>query len=348
MTRIVLAYSGGLDTSIAIPWLAETYGAEIIAVTVDLGQGRDLEEIRDRALATGALRAHVLDVREEFARDYVVRALKAGVLCHNGSSMAAALGRPLIAQTVVTIARIEQATTVAHGDRDSRVMPLDVAILSLDPSLTVVSPAREWGMTRAQQFDYARERSLTLPAAIAGDGVQAAPRPAAASPDEPAFVDIAIERGVPMAINGVVMPPLDLIGTLDIIAGAHGAGRVERVELSTMIALHEAHQQLQQAAIAGDAARFSTRVAEEYLRLVRNGSWFAPLRAALDAFVDKIQERVSGVVRLKLFKGECAIVDCQLSAGGAGAPAARGSVRHRVKLTTGSDTSTTSRLTTDD
>ena len=314
MTRIVLAYSGSLDTSIAIPWLAETYGAEIIAVTIDLGQGQDLEEIRDRALATGALRAHVLDVRDEFARDYIVRALKAGVLCHDGSPMTAALGRPLIAQTLVTIAHIEQTTTVAHGDRDSRVMPLDVAILALDPGLTVVAPAREWGMTRAQQLDYARQRSLTLPASIAGDGGPAPPRAAAASPDEPAFVAISMERGVPIAINGVAMPPLDLIGSLDIIAGAHGVGRVENVELSTMLALHAAHQQLQQAAITGDAARFSTRVAEEYLQIVRNGSWFAPLRPALDAYIDSIQERVSGVVRLKLFKGECAIVDCQVSA----------------------------------
>jgi argininosuccinate synthase len=315
MTRIVLAYSGSLDTSIAIPWLAETYGAEIIAVTIDLGQGQDLEEIRDRALATGALRAHVLDVRDELARDHIVRALKAGVLCHQGVSMASALGRPLIAQTLVTIARIEQATTVAHGDRDSRVMPLDIAILALDPALTVLSPAREWGMTRAQQFDYARQRSLTLPASIA-DGGSAAPRPAAASPDEPAFVDISIERGVPTAINGVAMAPLDLIGSLDIIAGAHGVGRVERVELSTMLALHTAHQQLQHAAITGDAARFSTRVAEEYLRLVRNGAWFASLRPALDAYIDKIQEQVTGVVRLKLFRGECVIVDCQVSAPG--------------------------------
>lgn len=314
MRRIVLAYSGGLDTSIAIPWLAETYGAEVIAVTIDLGQGQDLEEIRDRALATGALRAHVLDMRDEFARDYVVRALKAGALCHHGSPMAAALGRPLIAQTLVTIAHIEQATTVAHADRDSRLMPLDAAILALDPALTVVAPAREWGMTKAQQFDYARQRSLALPASIAGDGGPGEPRPAAASPDEPAFADISMERGVPIAINGVAMPPLDLIGSLDIIAGAHGVGRVEKVELSTMIALHAAHQQLQLAAITAEAARFSARVAEEYLRIVRNGSWFAPLRPALDAYIDTIQERVSGVVRLKLFKGECAIVDCQVSA----------------------------------
>jgi len=313
MTRIVLAYSGGLDTSMAIPWLAETYGAEIIAVIIDLGQGQDLEAVRDRALATGALRAHVLDVRDEFARDYIVRALKAGVLCHDGSPLAAALGRPLIAQTLVTIAHIEQATTVAHGDRDGSAAPIDKTVRALDPMLTVIAPAREWGMTEAQQLDYARQRHLALPAAVAGPDGSAASRAASGSPGEPASVDITIDRGVPIAINGVAMPLVDLVGSLDIIAGAHGVGRVEKVEPSALVALHAAHQELRRATITGDAERFSALVAGQYRQIVRDGTWFGPLRQALDAFIDTIQARVTGVVRLKLFKGDCTIVDCQVS-----------------------------------
>jgi argininosuccinate synthase len=308
MTRIVLAYSGGLDTSIAIPWLAETYGAEIIAVTIDLGQGRDLEEVRDRALATGALRAHVLDVRDEFAREFIVRALKAGVLVHDGAPMDAALGRPLIAQQLVTIAHIEQATAVAHGDRDPGASPIDVTVRALDPMLTVIAPAREWGMTRAQQVDYARQRHLALPASVTGgDGPRpAAPRPAAGSPAEPAYVNIAFDRGVPIAINGVAMPLLDGFGSLENIVGPHG--------VSAMVALHTAHHELQKAVLTSEADHFSGVVAEQYGRIVHDGSWFTPLRRALDAFVDSLQERVTGVVRLKLFKGDCAIVECQVSA----------------------------------
>src|SRR6202047_5438274 len=160
MERIVLAYSGGLDTSVAIPWLKEKYNAEIIAVTMDLGQGRELEEVRDRALATGAVRAHVLDLREEFARDYALRALKAGALYEDRCPMAEALGRPLIAQKLVEIAALEQATAVAHGCTAMGHEPvrLDAATRALNPSLKIIAPARVWSMTRAEEIEYARAR----------------------------------------------------------------------------------------------------------------------------------------------------------------------------------------------
>src|SRR5438477_6593580 len=158
MERIVLAYSGGLDTSVAIPWLAETYDAEIIAVTMDLGQGKELEEVRDRALATGAVRAHVLDLRDEFARDYILPALKADAMYEDRHPMATALGRPLIAQKLVEIAEIEQATAIAHGctGKGNDKLRLDVAARSLAPNLSVIAPAREWGMTRSDEIEYAR------------------------------------------------------------------------------------------------------------------------------------------------------------------------------------------------
>ena len=350
--RIVLAYSGALETSLAIPWLADTYGAEIIAVTMDLGQGKEfLEDARDRALGTGALRAHVVDVRDEFARDYLTRALKAGLVGPDRPPVAAALARPIVASTLVAIAEIEQAKAVAHGDvgrafppsadlessseleglarpgdpalrqaqgipslsRDERVArrgseaPLSIMIRALDPTLTVLEPAADWGMDASEQFEYARLRHIALPASTASslDDRTVQPRPLAGLPEEAAGVDITIERGVPIAVNGVVMPLLDLIGSLDIIAGAHGVGR--------MAALHAAHRALQHATVTRDVEPFSTLVAQQYLRILRDGSWFAPMRPALDAYVDKIQERVTGVVRLRLLKGDCVVVDCRVS-----------------------------------
>jgi argininosuccinate synthase len=308
MERLVLAYSGALETSIAIPWLAERYGAEIITVTMDLGQGKEvLEEIRDRALATGALRAHVVDVRDEFARGYIVRALKAGFLGGADSPSGAVLGRPLVAQKLVTIAHIEQATAVAHGDVDGDAGLLGVTVHSLDPMLKVLAPAGEWGTTAGQRTEYAPQRQVAAAAAAnAAFDVRSAPvRAPTDVPEEAASIDIAFERGVPFIINGVAMPLLDLFGSLDIIAGAHGVGR--------LAALHAAHQALQQSTLEQHAAAFSTRVAEQYRRILRDGSWFEPMRQALDAYVDKIQEKVTGVVRLKLFKGDCTVVDCKLA-----------------------------------
>jgi argininosuccinate synthase len=307
MTRIVLAYSGGIETSIAIPWLAERHGAEIIAVTIDLGQGKDvLEEIRDRALATGALRAHVVDVRDAFARDYLVRALKAGLL-GDRSPVAAHLAHPLIAQTVVEIATIEQATTVAHGDPAGSASSLDRTIRALDPTLTVLAPAGEWGLTLEAQLDYAQRHHVTLPVAFSGLGDRAsASRAASASSGEPAYVDIAIERGAPVGVNGVTMPLLDLIGSLGIIAGAHGVG--------SLTALQTSHDALDRAVIATSGERSSPSVAEPYLRVLREGAWFTPARQALDADADAVQQQVSGVVRLRLFAGACAVGDVQVSA----------------------------------
>jgi argininosuccinate synthase len=306
MTRIVLAYSGGLETSIAIPWLAERHGAEIITVTIDLGQGKDvLEEIRDRALATGALRAHVVDVRDAFARDYIVRALKAGML-GGLSPVAAWLANPLIAQNVVEIANIEQATTVAHGDPAGSASPLDRTIRALDPTMTVLAPAGEWSMTLDEQIDYARQRHVTLPVAFSGLGDRASAARAVSAPSgEPAYVDIAIERGTPVGVNGVTMPLLDLLGSLGIIAGAHG--------VASLAALQTSHDALETAAVAKPGEFSSPRIAEPYFRVLREGAWFTPARRALDAAADAVQQQVSGVVRLRLFEGDCSVGDVHVS-----------------------------------
>src|SRR5438552_12583719 len=305
MSRIVLAYSGSLDSSIAIPWLAERHRAEVIAVTMDLGQGKDvLEEVRDRALATGALRAHVVDARDLYLRDYILRGLRAGMLSHRGASMAEALAVPLVAEKLVEIARIEQAAAVAHADRAGRSAAIHRILQAIDGKIDVLAPAGEWDMTATQQIEYAHQRNILLPAALIG-GV--AVRSAEAMPGEPASVEVNFERGIPIAANGVVMSFGDLIGSLDILTMAHGIDR------SALGALHMAHAALRQAALAPDAEEFSTLVADQYVRVLRDGSWFTPLRHALDAFVDAIQLRVGGTVRLKLFTGECAVVSARLS-----------------------------------
>jgi argininosuccinate synthase len=287
--RVVLAQAGGLDSSVAIPWLAETYRAEIIAVTIDLGQKREwLEEVRDRALATGAVRAHVVDVRDEFARDYLVRGLKAGLFRDDPAAMIETLARPIIAQTLVSIARIEQAHAIAHGDRGGTGgAALATAVRALDPELTLLAvPAP---MSTPREFRAELSRVATV------------------LPDEPAYVDIALQRGAPTGINGVAMPWLDLVDSLDILARAHGVGP------SPLVALDVAHQALEKATISSDAEQFGKGIAQEYLRMLHDGSWFSPMRHALDAYVDKIQEEVGGVVRLKLFKGACTVVECHVS-----------------------------------
>jgi argininosuccinate synthase len=305
MTRVVLAYGGGLAESIAIPWLAERYGAEVIAVTMDLGQGKEvLEEIRDRALATGALRAHVIDARDVYLRDAILRGLRAGMLWHRGASMAAALAVPLIAEKLVEVARIEHARAVAHADSEGGTAPLDRVLRAIDPALDVKAPAAEWAMTADQQVEYARQRHVLLPARMSG-GV--AVRTAPVVP-EPAVIDITFERGTPVAANRVMMAIGDLVASLDILATAH------RVSAAAFGVLHIAHDALQAAALPAHAREFSGQVADQYVRVLREGSWFTPLRHALDAYVDVVQQRVSGTVRLKLSNGDCGVAAAEPAA----------------------------------
>jgi argininosuccinate synthase len=350
MKRIVLAYSGGLDTSVAIPWLKERYGAEVITLTLDLGQGTDLEEVRDRALALGASRAHVLDARDEFARGYIVPALKAEAMYEDRYPLATALSRPLIARKLVEVAEIEHAAAVAHGCDDGKgndQVRIEMEVRALNPSLKVLAPSQESGMTRSQAIDYARARSIHVPVTasqpLSIDGnlwgrsiewgllddawteppeeIYEVTKSPAHAPDEPAYVEITFDGGVPSAINGVGMPFLELINTVGMIAGAHGVGRIDMVEnrlvgsksrevyeAPAAVVLHAAHKELQKLVISKELERFARTVSLQYAEVIYNGLWFTPLREALDAFVNTVQERVAGTIRLKLFKGDCRIV----------------------------------------
>jgi len=344
--RIVLAYSGGLSSTVAIPWLEEHHRAEVIAVTMDLGQDEQLAEVRDRALASGARRAHVLDLRDEFARRFVVPALQAGALDHHDVPPRQALGAPLIAERLVEIAAIEKAAAIAHTCTPRRdPAPLETALAHLDPPLEIKAVARSFGMNSRQQLIFAKERGLRLPADVDGSvRVRSnlwgrsiewgrphlpadAPPPAyritrspAECPDEPAFVDLAFERGIPASINGVAMPFLELTASLGALAGTHGVGRTvprarsgrrprvwEVVEAPAALVLYRAHLELRRR-VAPRLEGLGHAVGLEYARIIAQGRWFSADKEALDAYVERVERFITGVVRLKLFKGDIGVV----------------------------------------
>ena len=349
MERIVLAYSGGLDTSVAVKWLADRYDAEVVAVTIDLGQGKELDDVRERALAVGAVRAHVVDAREEFAQDYILPALQAGAIYEGKYPLATALGRPLIAKKLVEIAGMEGASMIAHGctGKGNDQVRMDVSARALNPSLSVVAPARVWGMTRPDEIAYAREHGIPVPASVDSpystdsnlwgrsiecgvledpwteppEEIYALTRSPAEAPDPPAYVEIDFEQGTPTHVNGVPMPLTELIHSLETIAGAHGVGRIDMVEnrlvgiksreiyeAPAATVLHEAHRELEALVVPRDLARLKATLSRVYADLVYDGLWFSAMRDALDAFVRSVQQHVTGTVRVKLSKGDCRVV----------------------------------------
>jgi argininosuccinate synthase len=350
MDRIVLAYSGGLDTSVAIPWLAEKYRAEIVTVTMDLGQGKELDDARERALALGAVRAHVLDLRTEFARDFVLPALQAGAVYEDRYPLATALGRPLIAKHLVEIARLEGASVVAHGcgtEKGNDAIRIDMAVRALNPDLEVLAPLGVWDVTKQEKVAFAKKRGIPVPAGADSpyttdvnlwgrsieygvlddpwleppDDVYLLTRAPREAPDIPAYVEVEFERGVPVAINGVTLSLVELISSLETIAGAHGVGRIDLLEnrlggtksreiyeAPAGVLLHAAHNELQKYVTPRELARLASEVGVRYADLVYNGDWYSHTREAMDALVAKVQERVTGAIRLKLYKGDHRVV----------------------------------------
>jgi argininosuccinate synthase len=300
VTRVVLAYSGlggPGDSDDLVTVLRREHAAEVITVAVDLGHGKELEAVRDRALAGGALRAHVLDARDEFAREYVLRALKADALRDDRYSVGAELGRLILAQKTVEIAGIEGAAAVAHSVPQGRsAEAFERAVHTLDPRLRVVALA---------------ESRAAAP-------VEPPPGIEAAHPGEPALVEISFDRGTPAALNGVQMPLVDLIATLGAIAAAHGVGGADAppqgtvaFETAAAVVLHAAHRALEGRLLDDDVEPFAALVRREYPRIIVEGRWFSPLREALDAFVDRVQVQVTGVAGMKLFKGKLSACDAE-------------------------------------
>jgi argininosuccinate synthase len=334
---------------VAIPWLAEQYGAEVVTVTMDLGQGNELEEVQERALVAGAMRAHVLDLREEFAREYVLPALQAGALYERRYPLGTALSRPLIAKKLVEIARIEHATAVAHGctGKGNDQVRIEISVRALEPDMRVIAPARDWKMTRREEMDYARARHVHVPTTVGRpysidtnlwgrsiecgaledpskeppEEIYALTKPQALTPDTPAYVELEFDRGLPTAINRVPMGLTELIESLSTIAGQHGVGRIDMVEnrlvgmktreiyeAPAAVVLHAAHRELEAFVSPKDLNRLKDELSVRYADLVYNGLWFSPIRDAIDAFNATVQQRVSGVIRMKLFKGQHTVV----------------------------------------
>jgi len=345
---VVLAYSGGLDTSVAIPWLREK-GLEVVAVTVDVGQPGDFQQIREKAIRSGARNAYVVDARRQFAEEYILRALKANALYEGQYPLSTALARPLIGKHLVDVARKEDADFVAHGctGKGNDQVRFDLCTTALAPDLQVIAPARVWGMTRDQEIEYARERGIPVPvtkaspystdenlwgrsveAGVLEDPLLEPPEEAFAwtkspleAPAEPAYANIRFEEGVPVALGGRRMDLLAIIGSLNAVAGTHGVGRIDHIESRVVgiksrevyecpaaTVLIRAHQALEAMVLPRDVLDFKRTVEARYAYLIYDGLWFTPLRESLDAFVESTQARVSGEVSVKLFKGSANVV----------------------------------------
>jgi argininosuccinate synthase len=346
--KLVLAYSGGLDTSVAIRWLNER-GYDVVALTIDLGEKKDLEAIQQRALRVGAVAAYVVDGKVPFLRDFVWPSLQAGALYEKEYPLATALGRPLIAALLVQIARREGAQGVAHGctGKGNDQVRFDVTTAALAPELKVVAPVREWGMNREDEIEYAREHGIEVPATVEspystdenlwGRSIEAGiledpweeppadvyewtadPR---RSPEEPVYVEIGFEEGLPVTLDGKPTPAVELVERLNVVGGANGVGRIDHLEnrligiksreiyeAPAAVLLLQAHQALEDITLTKDVARFKDVVAAHWAQIVYDGLWFSPLREALHAFVAQTQRHVSGQVRLKLYRGSSAVV----------------------------------------
>jgi argininosuccinate synthase len=318
--RVVLAYSGGLDTSVAIPYLADKMGAEVIAVAVDLGQGgEDMNVIRQRALDCGAVESEVIDAKDEFAAEYCLPAVKANALYMDRYPLLSSLSRPLIVKHLVEAAKRYGGTVVSHGctGKGNDQVRFEVGIGALAPQLKIVAPARDFAWTRDKAIALAEEKGLPIdvshksPYSI--DQNLAEPR----DPDE---VVITFDGGVPVAIDGETVTPFQAVAELNRRAGAQGVGRLDMVEDRLVgiksrevyeapgaIALITAHQELEAVTVERDLARFKKGVDQRWAELVYDGLWFSPLKYALDAFVADTQKYVSGDIRLTLHGGRAVV-----------------------------------------
>jgi argininosuccinate synthase len=346
--KVVLAYSGGLDTSVAIRWLKDL-GWDVIAFTVDLGEKKDLDAVQARALKTGASAAYVADGRRPFLEMFVWPSLQAGAVYEKEYPLATALGRPLIAAMLVQVARREGATAIAHGctGKGNDQVRFDVATAALAPDLEVVAPVREWGMNRDDEIEYAQKYGIEVPATsqspystdenLWGRSIEAGvledpwieppadvyawtkdPRDC---PDEAAYVEIGFKHGVPVSIEGKVRDPLEIVTALNRVGGDNGVGRIDHLEnrligiksreiyeAPAAVLLLQAHQALEDITLPKEVARFKDLVGQQWAQMVYDGLWFSPLRDALYAFVTETQAHVTGDVRLKLFKGSSTVV----------------------------------------
>jgi argininosuccinate synthase len=346
MKKVVLAYSGGLDTSCAIKWLNDK-GYDVIAFIADVGQKDDFSIVKKRALATGASKVYVLNLQEEFVKDYVFRSIKASAVYENKYFLATALSRPLIAKHQVYIAHKEKATAIAHGctGKGNDQVRFEVTAQLMDPKLEIIAPVRIWEFkTRDEEIDYAKEKGIPIDVTkkspysvdinLYGRSIEAGKledpwqeppeeiyklttNPLNA-PNKPTYVELEFVKGVPTKIDGKSYKPVELIHKLNDIGGKNSVGRVDMVE-NRLVGIKSreiyenpaghlmniAHQDLESLVLDRETLHYKQSLSQKYAEMIYFGLWETPLREQLDQYFDKVQERVSGTVRLKLYKGSC-------------------------------------------
>ena len=347
--KIVLAYSGGLDTSVAIRWLQEKYNLDVIAVAINVGQPPSSDDIVARALRNGAIKAEFVDAKKEFVEEYIWPALKANAMYEDVYPLSTAIARPVIVKTLVEVAQREGAKFIAHGctAKGNDQVRFDVGIVSLDPSIGIIGPMREWVMTREEEIDYAQKNGVEIivkkenpfsvdenlwgrscECGIIEDAWQEPPKEAwewtkepVDAPNEPEYVEIKFEKGIPVAVNGKKMDGIKLIEQLNKIASRNGVGRIDHVEdrlvgiksretyeCPAATVLTQAHRSLEFLTLQKDVLEFKKIVEQRFSQIIYNGLWFGTLRESLQSFVDKTQEFVTGTVRVKLLKGSLMVV----------------------------------------
>jgi len=343
--KIAVAYSGGLDTSVMIKWLSDKYNAEIVAITGNLGQTKEIENLEEKAIQTGASSFHFLDLKKEFVNSYIWPALKAGALYEGIYPMATALGRPLLAKALVEVALQENCTALSHGctGKGNDQVRFEVAFATLAPELKVYAPLREWEFkSREEEIVYAQANNIPVKATkdnpysidenIWGTSIECgeledpmnpAPEDAFQSttspenaPNEPQIIDIEFIQGEPVGVNNENLDGLELVERLNQIGGKHGIGRIDLVEnrlvgiksreiyeAPAATILHFAHKELERLTLEKSVFQYKQNIEIDYANLIYNGQWFSPMRSALDAFINETQKPVTGLVKLKLYKG---------------------------------------------
>ena len=349
--KVVLAYSGGLDTSICIKWLMDEHNMDVIAVAGDVGQEHDgLEPIRQKALRTGAIESYVVDMREEFVNEYLTEAIRANALYENKYPLLSAMSRPVISKHLVRIAHEHGAKYIAHGctGKGNDQVRFETSVWLLDPTIKIIAPVREWPFkTRPEEIAWAAEHGIDVPVTNAKpysiddnlwgraiecgvledpwneppEDIYTMTGSPEAAPDKPEYVDIEFEAGIPCAINGERMSFIDIIYKMNEIAGRNGYGRLDMIENRLVgvksrecyeqpaaLALIEAHKALEDMCLEREVLHYKLGIEQKWAECVYYGQWFAPLKAALDAFIASTQDGVTGLVRCKFYKGSCTVV----------------------------------------
>lgn len=347
MKKVVLAYSGGLDTSVIIPWLKENYDCEVICMAADLGQGEELAPLKEKAIKSGASKIYIEDLKEEFVKDFAFPVLKSGCLYEGKYLLGTSFARPLISKKLVEIAEKEGAEYIAHGatGKGNDQVRFELTVMALNPDLKVIAPWREWDIkSREDAIEYAEARGIPVPVTkerpysmdrnlfhLSHEGADLedpANEPLddlymicknpLDAPDEPEYVEMEFVQGIPVAINGEKLAPVELLEKANEIGAKHGIGIVDMVENRLVgmksrgvyetpggTLIHKAHKELELLTLDRDTIQFKQTVGIKYAQLVYDGLWYTPLKEALDAFIDSTQQTVTGTVRMKLYKGNC-------------------------------------------